>query len=1012
MSDSSISIQMTLPSSPYRGIEPFRFLDKPIYVAREGEIRKLIRLITIYRGVLLYGDSGVGKSSLINAGLVPALLDGEFRPERLRVQPIAGKEFLLERIPLTDENEPPFVPSDFAQPVSGSEMEAARPVWSLQAFADRIEEFRRREADYARAKPASPLVLIFDQFEEIVTLVEETPNSREKYDEARAVRRQIMERLLALLSDKDLPVKLIFSFREDYLAKIVRLFALAPQLRDQTFRLTPLSEGALNNIIRRPFDNSAIPPGHFKRRLSEPTCVALESAFKELSDTGSINLTEVQIACLALWKDAALENRFLDENDHGKAVRRLFGDYLDHTLDHLGQKLRTPAIAALTHLVTSGGTRNIVSEDNILSNLKQENVSESDARDVLEALTGTTRLVFRQTRGDTAFYEITSEFLIPWIRQKRQAREAAELRRRLAAAAKQRTVAWIVACFCCVLTAICVLELWRNYQLAKKSTDLQSDINQKTGALDDLNAQVKNLGGKFSSLNSKVEERDARLNQLDVRVRQESDEVSRLSGEDARLSDQVVKLSSEKKILDGQLDQIKVNAEDILRTMASRLNETNEIGALSLQDVRARAQPFLNLDEVGILHSAFLAMYRLPRIISGIQSENDSGIGWGEILMAESKSILAVLGGKLDRAVAECNSVLERSHDFSKDLDRARAELLKVRGEIFATRGLIEKATENKPYVSAKGDWSHAVEDLQEAGRLVSNDPIFEAGVLLALSDIQRQLSFISVQQNREGERDKASNFAEEAKKQAEQALVDLSLKPETSTQVCFLLQDAYRKLGNVQLDAAFESDYARKTKESAERAELFYLASLEQSKLGERLWGSSSRQTARFLTAHVGKAFSQANLADIYELLLRNRLLTDSERVAYHKKCLTVLDDRITTCRELVKLQTSNRYFWTLLAQGYRNRGDYYLTYTDDKNNEEIKEKAFEDVRIAYLVAFPSIDKGLEDDYEKATGNRFGPSAKNQVAKLSDGALKEILPLVQKEQNESDPNPGTNTND
>ena len=35
----------------------------------------------------------------------------------------------------------------------------------------------------------------------------------------------------------------------------------------------------------------------------------------------------------------------------------------------------------------------------------------------------TTRLVFRQTRGDSAFYEISSEFLIPWITEKRQARE-------------------------------------------------------------------------------------------------------------------------------------------------------------------------------------------------------------------------------------------------------------------------------------------------------------------------------------------------------------------------------------------------------------------------------------------------------------------------------------------------------------------------------------------------------------------------------------------------------------
>jgi tetratricopeptide (TPR) repeat protein len=428
----SNSISMPLPSAPYRGIEPFRFIDQPIFAAREEEIQKLIRLITIYRGILFYGESGAGKSSLINAGLIPALLDEGFRPERLRVQPVARQELLVERISLTHEGKPPFLPSSFTQQASSSETEPARTVWSLEAFARRIEEIRQPVSGDADRNLGDPLVLIFDQFEEIVTLVEETPDSRQKFDQARDVREQIMALLLALYRDADLPLKLIFSFREDYLARTLRLLAAAPQLRDQTFRLTAPSEAMLSTIIRRPFDNPSIPPGHFKRHLSDPACAALESAFRQLSDTGQINLTEVQIACLALWESAAEENRFVDEKDHREAVRRLFGNYLDRALNGLDKKVRTSAIAALTRLVTSGGTRNIVSEDDLLNHLtREEHVSESDAHAVLEALAGTTRLVFRQTRGDTAFYEITSEFLIPWIREKRLAREATDLRNRL-----------------------------------------------------------------------------------------------------------------------------------------------------------------------------------------------------------------------------------------------------------------------------------------------------------------------------------------------------------------------------------------------------------------------------------------------------------------------------------------------------------------------------------------------------------------------------------------------------
>src|SRR5262249_13944400 len=160
------------------------------------------------------------------------------------------------------------------------------------------------------------------------------------------------------------------------------------------------------------------------RRLSEPAFDALETSFKELSDTGTINLTEVQIACLALLENEEEEKAFLKERDHREAVRRLFGNYLDRALNRLDQKFRQPAIAALTFLVTSSGTRNIVSEDDLLGNVvRDDQLTESDAREVLNALSRTTRLVFRQTRGDSAFYEISSEFLIPWITEKRQARE-------------------------------------------------------------------------------------------------------------------------------------------------------------------------------------------------------------------------------------------------------------------------------------------------------------------------------------------------------------------------------------------------------------------------------------------------------------------------------------------------------------------------------------------------------------------------------------------------------------
>ena len=95
---------LAVSATPYRGIRPFRYLDHAIFFAREGETHHLASLVAVYRGVMLYGDSGAGKSSLINAGLLPEATRLGFQPERVRVQPRIGEELVVERI-ATDDDE-------------------------------------------------------------------------------------------------------------------------------------------------------------------------------------------------------------------------------------------------------------------------------------------------------------------------------------------------------------------------------------------------------------------------------------------------------------------------------------------------------------------------------------------------------------------------------------------------------------------------------------------------------------------------------------------------------------------------------------------------------------------------------------------------------------------------------------------------------------------------------------------------------------------------------------------
>ena len=418
------SVPVVLPERPYPGIESFHYVDHPIFFGREQESEKLLRYVTVYRGVLLYGVSGAGKSSLVNAGFIPKVMAEGFAPERIRVQPRRGEEIIVERIPKTGGSEPEYLDSSFAEEGGGGD---SRIVLSIDEFRSRL---RRIE------KTHYPL-LIFDQFEEFISLFEEAPGG-DALRIAREVQQAILNLLLGLTRDSSLRVKLLYVFREDYLAKLGKLFVHCPNLPDTYLRLTSLRAKSLNNIIRGPFDEF---PGRFERELSPELAEDLASAIRKKSEFSGLNLSEVQIACLRLWESREPEQEFKQ-----KGVRGLLEDYLSDSLQRLPQDLFDPAVGLLSRMVTEGGLRNVISQDDLVSRVEQEDRIPNDKlKAALIALEEQTRLIRRERRHDIIFYEIVSEFLVPWIAAQKAERKARQERRIAAGQAKAQRQKWMVA---------------------------------------------------------------------------------------------------------------------------------------------------------------------------------------------------------------------------------------------------------------------------------------------------------------------------------------------------------------------------------------------------------------------------------------------------------------------------------------------------------------------------------------------------------------------------------------
>ena len=361
--------------------------------------------------------------------------------------------------------------------------------------------------------------------------------------------------LLKLLRDPALPVKLLFVFREDYLAKLNKLVSLFPDLSDQYLRLTPPGTDALHKIIRGSFEKF---PGHFGREISEDLTRTLAAAMQERSEGGKLNLSEVQIACLELWKSSRPEELF-----SLKGVQGLLEGYLSDALNKLSNNLRDPAIALLDRMVTPSGTRNIVSEYDLISQMHEdERIPEDRLKAALQALVNDTRLVRRERRYDTYFYDIVSEFLVPWIMQQKAARLAHAERRK-------RRASFIVALVSLLVAATVAAGAWyvwtERTETAIVTTEVQKAREEKALA---NNLRIKAEGYRIMA----EKERDEALRQAtDFRTTAEK-AYGDLKGQLDAANKQLKNVTDENKSLKATAEKLE---RELFYESSKRVNESS-----------------------------------------------------------------------------------------------------------------------------------------------------------------------------------------------------------------------------------------------------------------------------------------------------------------------------------------------------------------------------------------------------------------------------------------------------
>ncbi len=155
-SESALEGPRLSDENPWPGLLAFREVDDQYFHGRDFETDLLFRKVERERLTVLFGLSGLGKSSILQAGLFPLLRRENVLPIYIRL------DFSPEKPDLTGQ-----VKAAIVREAERSKVEAPRPSPKETLW----EYFHRADADFwsERHRIVIPL-LVFDQFEEVFTL--------------------------------------------------------------------------------------------------------------------------------------------------------------------------------------------------------------------------------------------------------------------------------------------------------------------------------------------------------------------------------------------------------------------------------------------------------------------------------------------------------------------------------------------------------------------------------------------------------------------------------------------------------------------------------------------------------------------------------------------------------------------------------------------------------------------------------------------------------------------------
>ena len=381
--------------NPYVG--PRSFLTGEKLYGRDSEVRQLLDLIIAERIILLHSPSGAGKSSLVQAGLIPGL----------------GQEGFVVLPPVRVNLE---LPNQYRE-----NCDCNRYIFStLLALEESLEDQEKLPANqlvtmsleqyltHRLRNQESPesVLLFFDQFEEILTA---DPTDK-------AGKTQFFHQLGAALRDRKLWA--LFAIRDDYVAALDPFVRPLPTRLTNRYRLDFLGINSARQAIQTPAFESGVrfTDGAVGKLIKDLRQVQVQQwdGSLEKQDGLYVEPVQLQVVCYHLWQQLTSNQTTITEEDIS-AVGNVDQSLAEYYAGEVSQAAATLGIPEFRirrwfedQLITNEGIRSLV----------QKGRDESEGLDnrAIKMLENA-HLVRSEKRLGSTWFELAHDRLIEPVRK-------------------------------------------------------------------------------------------------------------------------------------------------------------------------------------------------------------------------------------------------------------------------------------------------------------------------------------------------------------------------------------------------------------------------------------------------------------------------------------------------------------------------------------------------------------------------------------------------------------------